>query len=80
MDDKELLNPIRWLIKDKVNFKIRFIYSYYYFRVFKRVKKGPGRVQLVSWRNLTLTFRAFDLIGRFIRRSGCLLVGFVRLV
>jgi hypothetical protein len=32
--------------------------------------KGSRRVQLASWRNLILTFRTFDLIGRFVRRSG----------
>jgi hypothetical protein len=31
--------------------------------------KGSRRVQLASWRNLILTFRTFDLIGRFVRRS-----------
>ena len=31
--------------------------------------KGSRRVQLASWRNLILTFRAFDLIRRFVRRS-----------
>ena len=41
--------------------------------------KGSRRVQLVSWRNLILTFRTFDLIGQFVRRSGRT-VGFVRLV
>ena len=32
--------------------------------------KGSRRVQLASWRNLILTFRAFDLIRRSVVRSG----------
>ena len=41
--------------------------------------KGSRRVQLASWRTLILTFRAFNLIRRFVRRSGRT-VEFVRLV
>ena len=31
--------------------------------------KGSRRVQLASWRNLILTFRAFNLIHQFVGRS-----------